>query len=147
VFLDIPSPWSVISKVPIVFKPESIGRICTFSPCIEQVHKTVMELETTHFKDIRTFECLIRPAEIKYIQLPLLSDRPNMNESEMISSFSEEEEGLEEAKKSSSNPFKKRKLIQSSTIPSIKEYITTKTLHHIRGHTSYLTFATYLHED
>ena len=57
VFLDIPNPWKAIQSAKDAIKQEG-GRICSFSPCIEQVQKTVDELKNQNFIDIQTFENL-----------------------------------------------------------------------------------------
>ena len=49
VFLDLPSPWTAIASAKEAFDKTKVGKICCFSPCIEQVHKTVKELEEQGF--------------------------------------------------------------------------------------------------
>ena len=58
VFLDLPSPWNAIDNVSAVLRPG--GRVCTFSPCVEQVTKTCKQLRDQGYTNIETWECLNR---------------------------------------------------------------------------------------
>lgn len=64
VFLDLPNPWKSIQFAKDAIK-QTGGRICSFSPCIEQVQKTCEELATLGFTEITTLECLRRVLSIK----------------------------------------------------------------------------------
>ena len=46
-----------------------IGKICNFSPCIEQISKTVTALNEQGFVDIQMFECLIHLNEVRILPL------------------------------------------------------------------------------
>jgi tRNA (adenine57-N1/adenine58-N1)-methyltransferase len=65
IFLDLPNPWSVIDTSVKCLKPG--GRLCNFSPCIEQVQKAVAEMYKEGLTDIRTFEVLRFKQEIMRI--------------------------------------------------------------------------------
>ncbi|KAI1305146.1 tRNA (adenine-N(1)-)-methyltransferase catalytic subunit trm61 [Mortierella claussenii] len=69
VFLDLPAPWEAVASAKKAFKQDRIGKICTFSPCIEQISRTVTALNEQGFVDIQMYECLIRFNEIRVIPM------------------------------------------------------------------------------
>ncbi|GJJ68641.1 tRNA (adenine57-N1/adenine58-N1)-methyltransferase catalytic subunit [Entomortierella parvispora] len=69
IFLDLPAPWDAVASAKKAFKQDKIGKICTFSPCIEQISRTVTALNDEGFVDIQMYECLIRFNEIRVIPL------------------------------------------------------------------------------
>lgn len=69
VFLDLPAPWEAIGHAAKALRSDVSCRICCFSPCVEQVLKTVEALRTgsssdqeeeARWNDIETYECLNR---------------------------------------------------------------------------------------
>ena len=58
VFLDVPRPWEAIVHAEKVMAKG--GRICCFSPCIEQVQRNCVTLEKLGFVQITTIESLVR---------------------------------------------------------------------------------------
>ncbi|KAF9054849.1 tRNA methyltransferase complex GCD14 subunit-domain-containing protein [Panaeolus papilionaceus] len=64
VFLDLPAPWDAIASAKEALKKDRLGRICCFSPCIEQVLRTVNALNEHGFTEITTYETLLRPIEV-----------------------------------------------------------------------------------
>ncbi|GAB1601490.1 tRNA (adenine(58)-N(1))-methyltransferase catalytic subunit TRMT61A-like [Argonauta hians] len=94
VFLDMPSPWEAIVFASKALKKQG-GRICTFSPCIEQVQKSHEVLRENGFEDCSTVECLIRNFDVRTINIPIpcLGDteeqQPQAKNSEQESNQSE----------------------------------------------------------
>lgn len=63
VFLDLPAPWEAVGHATQALRRDTVTRICCFSPCIEQVLKTVTALNENGFTDVETFESLVRTHE------------------------------------------------------------------------------------
>lgn len=63
VFLDLPAPWEAVGHAVQALRRDIVTRICCFSPCIEQVLKTVTALNERGFTDVETFESLVRTHE------------------------------------------------------------------------------------
>eukprot|EP00200_Dunaliella_tertiolecta_P010339 CAMPEP_0202383732 /NCGR_PEP_ID=MMETSP1127-20130417/50919_1 /ASSEMBLY_ACC=CAM_ASM_000462 /TAXON_ID=3047 /ORGANISM="Dunaliella tertiolecta, Strain CCMP1320" /LENGTH=368 /DNA_ID=CAMNT_0048983307 /DNA_START=41 /DNA_END=1144 /DNA_ORIENTATION=- len=74
VFLDLPAPPKVIPSAAICLKPN--GRLCSFSPCIEQVQNVCRALELAGFTDILTVECLLRTHEVRAERIDTLKRPP-----------------------------------------------------------------------
>lgn len=69
VFLDLPKPWDALPNAVSAIKTSG-GRICSFSPCIEQVARTCEVLESLGLQELLTLECLAREFQVKTISLP-----------------------------------------------------------------------------
>jgi len=83
VFLDLPKPWKALHNCVRALKTDVETRLCSFSPCIEQVQKTCDALRELGFFQIRTFECLFREFETYRLQerIPKMwEDTHNANE-------------------------------------------------------------------
>lgn len=115
-FLDLPSPWEAIPFAKLCFKSNSTIKLATFSPCIEQVVKTLEVLQEQGFKNIQMFEVLVK--QLNVFSLP--EWKP------LVLSESD----------------KKRKTIQDTQ--EEKRNMTSQCSQMVKGHTSYLVFATYL---
>ncbi|KAJ6673308.1 TRNA (ADENINE(58)-N(1))-METHYLTRANSFERASE [Salix viminalis] len=95
------------------------GTLCSFSPCIEQVQRTCEALKS-NFRDIRTFEVLLRTFEV--------------HEGEIDSC--QGEEGL-----SVRSPPCKRRHRSSEGSTMQDSSIKVRPCADARGHTGYLTFS------
>ncbi|KAG8199662.1 hypothetical protein JTE90_022115 [Oedothorax gibbosus] len=132
VFLDLPNPWDVIPLVVTAFK-ETGGRLCTFSPCVEQVQRSCAALqESGKFRDVVTVECLQRTYDVKRITQPIISLMEDEKEEELNSNGEE--------RSSKHGPTSNQKDTQSDNISHWAAIPPLQT----PGHTGYLTYATYM---
>jgi len=70
VFLDLPAPWDDVEHAKNALRKDRNTRICCFSPCMEQVLRTVNALNEAGFTEITMYETLVRPIEV--FQIPPL---------------------------------------------------------------------------
>ncbi|XP_010286738.1 PREDICTED: tRNA (adenine(58)-N(1))-methyltransferase catalytic subunit TRMT61A [Phaethon lepturus] len=123
VFLDIPSPWEAIGHAKSALKAEG-GRICSFSPCIEQVQRTCLAMEEYGFTEINTLEILLRVYNVRTISLQI----PDLGKA---------------AEDNSSTGFDSRNPSnQGSPCANLQQFKSGVPLREMVGHTGYLTFAT-----
>lgn len=132
VFLDLPHPWDAIGHAKTALKKITGGRLCSFSPCLEQVQKATAKMRQLGFVEITTLECLLREFQVRKITLPVYDhDKESLEYSNGADAAGEE---------SSAN--KKRKLDPENALE--KSFVTGVPLTTMPGHTGYLTFATLL---
>ncbi|KAJ7143578.1 tRNA methyltransferase complex subunit Cpd1 [Mycena crocata] len=70
VFLDLPAPWDAVEHAKQALRKDRTTRICCFSPCMEQVLRTVSALNDAGFSDITMYETLVRSQDVT--QVPAL---------------------------------------------------------------------------
>lgn len=128
VFLDLPHPWEVISHAKLAMKRVG-GRICSFSPCIEQVQKTCVELKKCGFTEVSTLECLNREFQVRKITLPVFD--PDMDP---LGNIREDRKRKMETDKGTEEEGEKKE--------KEAKFLTGVPLTNMPGHTGYLTFAT-----
>lgn len=63
VFLDLPSPWRAVASAAACLRPDGVA--CSFSPCVEQVQRTVAEMARRGFVDFATREVLLRGYDVR----------------------------------------------------------------------------------
>ncbi|KAJ3044172.1 tRNA (adenine-N(1)-)-methyltransferase catalytic subunit trm61 [Rhizophlyctis rosea] len=145
VFLDLPSPWEAIPSAKKAFRKRRVGRICSFSPCVEQVIKTCAALKEQGFVDIRMYETLIKPYEIRPLTIrPLPQPKPlKTHDSSSADEPASKKRRLDTEETPTDTPSESTDDTTSSTYVE-KEVVVSKGTSEMRGHTSYLTFATLL---
>lgn len=124
VFLDLPHPWLAIPHAVIVLK-SSGGRLCSFSPCIEQVQKSCDCLDKFGFEEIETLEVLVTEYNVQSRTL-------NTLDFDYLHVKKNDDEDDKEGSKDDKSAMTKKTQAFLTSIP--------KTVQ--PGHTGYLTFAT-----
>jgi tRNA A58 N-methylase Trm61 len=81
VFLDLPSPEKAVQLADQVLK--KFGYICSFSPCIEQIQKTIPALVELGYGDIKVIETTERDFSKRFVMETDLAG----NQKERIFSF------------------------------------------------------------
>lgn len=74
VFLDLPAPWLAIPKLAPLLKPDYAVRMCCFSPCMEQVQRTVEEMRQSGWTDVVMVEIQHRANEARRQQVRGVED-------------------------------------------------------------------------
>jgi len=124
IFLDLPCPWQAVPHAIKKLKPNC--RICSFSPCIEQVQQLCGSLTDNGCLEITTWECLLRPYDV----LDLSED------------LQPEEESNKKKKKEAKRKRKHSQQKQDPIAPpKPANQLVTRPVQLMRGHTGYLTFA------
>ncbi|SCU96297.1 LAFA_0G05578g1_1 [Lachancea sp. 'fantastica'] len=157
IFLDLPAPWTAIPHLDEVISQDSKVSLCCFSPCIEQVDKTVEVLEKQGWVDIEMVEIqgkqyesrrqMVRHLDHALQRLRDVKERKQMGMERRKRMFnkliSDQEEAFEErpeTPKAEYNPFGKGSRVkEGDTGFQWKE--VSKVESEIKSHTSYLTFA------
>ena len=67
VFLDLPEPWLAVPHAAYTIKPN--GRICSYSPCVEQTQRCVAAFRNCGFHSIKTIEARLREYYVDDVEL------------------------------------------------------------------------------
>lgn len=135
VFLDLPQPWLAIPHAKTALKP--FARICSFSPCIEQVQRTSLTMSALGFTEIRTFTALGREVRSYINETPvavavkIAPIKKSNSEVQAVKSENTSKNAEEYV------PKLKRLTYEVET----KEGMYSEPYTEMAGHTGYLTFA------
>ncbi|KAK9247625.1 tRNA methyltransferase complex GCD14 subunit-domain-containing protein [Lipomyces tetrasporus] len=171
VFLDLPSPWIAIPHLKTVISKKKIVRICCFSPCMEQVQRTIEALQKEGWLDIEMVEVsckrwearkeMIRKPEDAIERLRDIKRRRNeglRKRNERIISQEQNEETASEAQENGAATPAEKFILDKPFLPSeYNPWGRGKRVHEgedgyewkdvskveaeLKSHTSYLTFA------
>ncbi|KAI4149649.1 MAG: hypothetical protein LQ340_004522 [Diploschistes diacapsis] len=154
VFLDLPAPWLALKHLtregPL--DPTVAVRICTFSPCIEQVQRTVVELRDCGWLDVETVEITGKRIEVRRDRVGLHEEGlRGVNASaasvdEAVTKLRDIERRIRNVEGDDWQTKEKRlasiRDTQSSRKLHVEGEITHRVESELKTHTSYLVFAT-----
>ena len=152
IFLDLPAPWLALKhltrKGPL--DPLSTVRLCTFSPCIEQVQRTVTEMREHGWLEIEMVEIAAKRIEVRRERVGLQEEglrgvnasAASVNEAMQKLRENERRTGMFHA---SGLATKEQRLTNiRDALPGRKIYLEGRLSHRhepeLKTHTSYLVF-------
>ncbi|CAR27648.1 hypothetical protein ZYGR_0AK01410 [Zygosaccharomyces rouxii] len=159
VFLDLPAPWDAVPLLDqVIARDQKVG-VCCFSPCIEQVDKTIEALEKCGWTEIQMVEIQGKQWESRRQMVRTLDDALER----LRDVRRRKEEGIERRKqmydavlkddeadgekserpqppKTKFNPFGKGTRVREGDVNYQWKQVT-KVEPEIKSHTSFLTFA------
>ena len=71
VYIIMTTPLIPVLPIYIYLKCIAGGRVCSFSPCIEQVQRSCEKMAELGFCDIETMECLLRNFDVRTLKMPV----------------------------------------------------------------------------
>jgi tRNA (adenine57-N1/adenine58-N1)-methyltransferase len=141
-FLDLPEPWLAAESSAKSLKPN--GRLCSYSPCIEQSQRCVLALEGVGFHTFKTIEVRLKEYHVDEVQQPagggMLCPVPFYYGIENISKHNKSGGGGGGEEKG--NSAKKRKGRSAEPYSDESKRHFARPFQDMRGHTAFLTFAT-----
>jgi tRNA (adenine57-N1/adenine58-N1)-methyltransferase catalytic subunit len=129
-FLDLPSPWEAIPHLPQAFNRNKVGRVCCFSPCIEQVLSTLSALRKYGFTNLTMYDLQYRTYEARPVQVRSIEEAM-----EKLSKL--QKRVKERLPKEPRQSVKKRKPEEGDGLNWVN---VAKGEYEVQTHTSFLTF-------
>ena len=157
IFLDLPEPWLAVPHAAHTIKPN--GRVCSYSPCMEQTQRTVAALKAHGFHSCKTVEARLKEY---YVDEGVMEAPPT----DLPIILTEEAASLEKERCTSGGLLSKKDvskmqaaMIQGGKLQYKKEdemtsgvgnnkrkrnnkLLCARPFAQMRGHTAFLTFAT-----
>ena len=154
VFLDLPAPWLALKHLTRAgpLDPRSAVRICTFSPCIEQVQRTVIELRDHGWLDVETVELAAKKVEVRRERVGL-QEEGLRGVTATAASVDEAVEKLRDIERRNQGSHAETWISKEDRLAGLRELQAGRRLYcegnlvhrselELKTHTSYLVFAT-----
>ena len=154
IFLDLPSPWEAIPHLKSVIATDRRVGICCFSPCFEQVVKTVeslqkegwsgIELTETQGRLYESHKAMKREVDDAVKRLKFVKEKQREGLALIKTGKrprKDEDEALTKERDYGFNPFGKGKRIIEGD-EEFEWFNVTRLEAEVKTHTSYLVFAT-----
>jgi tRNA (adenine57-N1/adenine58-N1)-methyltransferase len=148
IFLDLPEPWLAVPHAAYTIKPN--GRICSYSPCMEQTQRTVQAMKKHGFHSIRTIEARLKEYYVDEYEMETppttLLETPTEEavslEKERQTGGNQKPKEKEDKALNDEKSNNKKRSNDSSNVGPTKKILCARPFAHMRGHTAFLTFAT-----
>ena len=153
VFLDLPAPWLALKHLSHESSLNNTRavRICTFSPCVEQVQRTVSEMRDNGWLDVDIVEVAAKRIEVRRDRIGLHEEGlrgVNVN----AASVNEAIARLREIERYAQDQDEENKITKMQRLAHIQDMESSRKLHlegrivhrsetELKTHTSYLVFA------
>ena len=137
VFLDLPGPHKCVESSANCLKED--GVLCSFSPCVEQVQRTCVELQKFGFVDVKTVEMLGRGFDVN--ERKFFTDIEKASTGKFSRNLSERDTKSvkEETKKAKKGLNTKGEEEESAAL--VSQRVSAMPRFQGQTHTGYLTFA------
>jgi len=152
VFLDIPAPWDAVVHAKKALKKDRVVRICSFSPCMEQVQAACKSLKENGFTEAVTYECLAKNLDVVTANLPKADLGWGDDKDEYYDYIAEEcwascrpndsADGFDEPSPGDASPSNTKPVNADKKKFSQFSFKSTNVPIVTPGHTGFLTFAT-----
>mmetsp|Transcript_37837 Transcript_37837/g.80821 ORF Transcript_37837/g.80821 Transcript_37837/m.80821 type:complete len:517 (+) Transcript_37837:100-1650(+) len=145
IFLDLPEPWLAVPHAAHTIKPN--GRICSYSPCMEQTQRTVAAFRKHGFHSLRTVEARLKEYFVDEVEMEappadlpaVLTEESSSLEKERCKNggvLPKRDEAAQNAERASEMVKTNGKKRKGNRI------LCARPFAQMRGHTAFLTFAT-----
>ena len=141
IFLDLPEPWLAVPHAAHTIKPN--GRVCSYSPCMEQTQRTTAALREHGFHSLRTVEARLKEYYVDEVELEMPPTALPVIINEEIASLEKERcanGGI------SPKMVEKMDVLRAEAKAGGKrkanKILCARPFREMRGHTAFLTFAT-----